>query len=85
MHVEMKTVSISVPATWWDHLKDDLLKSGVGWKAWLAGHLAPPQYVTKSEEYAAETRVCPHNDTYLSESEQHINYLLWRDDGDRLA
>lgn len=84
-HVEMKTISFTTPATWWDHLKDDFLKSGVRWKMWLAGRFAPPQYATQSEKYAEETRVCPHNDTYFSESKQHIDYLLWRDDGDRLA
>jgi hypothetical protein len=83
-HVEMKTISFTAPATWWDHLKDDFLKSGVGWKAWLAGRFAPPQYATQSKEYAEMTRVCPHNNTYFPESKTHIDFLLWRDDGDRL-
>ncbi len=79
MHSEKKTVTFSAPATWWDHLKDDFLNSGVQWKAWLARQFAPPQYVTKSEDYVLETRVCPHNDTYFSEnSRTHIDWLQWR-------
>jgi hypothetical protein len=84
-HVDMQTITISAPATWWDHLKDDFLNSEVRWKVWLAGRFAPPEYVTKSKEYAAETRVCPHNNSYFPEGKEHFEFLLWRDDGDRLA
>lgn len=79
-HEEVKTITISAPATWWDHLKSDFLKSGVKWRVWLAGKFEPPQYVTNSREYKETVRVCPHNDTYFSESSNHISYLLWKDD-----
>lgn len=79
-HAEKGTVSVDVPATWWDHLKDDFLGSGVKWKVWLAQRLAPPQYAVKTKEYEKTIRVCPHNNTYFPESSKHIEYLLWRDD-----
>jgi hypothetical protein len=83
MHEEMETMSVSYPATWFDHLKASWLESGVTWKMWLAGKLTPPQFVTEAREVKT-IRVCPHNDTYFSESQQHIQYLLWRNDDAQL-
>lgn len=82
MHEEVRTITITAPATWWDHLKDDFLKSESKFKVWLAQRFAPPQYVTNSKEYKENIRVCPHNDTYFSESQQHMQWLLWRNDPD---
>lgn len=81
-HVEKTTTTISVPATWWDHLKHDMLSSSSKLEVWLAARFAAPTYTTIVQAEIHETRVCPHNDTYLSESQTHINYLLWRNDGD---
>lgn len=86
MHDEKEVLSVTYPATWFDHLKDAWLKSGVSWKAWAAGKLAPPKYTTEVRETKI-IRVCPHNDTYFSDSDQHLYYLLWRYDennGNRL-
>src|SRR5271157_5028706 len=64
MHTEKKTLSVSVPATWWDHLKHDLNRNNAPWARFLVRLLvpvlSPPQYVTESEEFDAVIRVCPH-------------------------
>lgn len=74
---EKETMSVTYPATWFDHLKDAWLKSGVSWKTWLGRRFAPPKYTTEAREVKT-IRVCPHYDSYFSESQQHIQYLLWR-------
>jgi hypothetical protein len=79
-HTEKETISVESPATWFDHLKYDWLNSGVSWKVWAAGKLAPPVIVTKSKTVDKITRVCPHYDSYLSENQMHIEWLLWRHD-----
>jgi hypothetical protein len=76
---QKKTVSTPVPATWWDHLKHDFLKSGVQWKVWLAQCFPAPQYWLIVTEYT-ETRICPHNNTYFPEGKSHIDFLVGRDD-----
>lgn len=78
IHDEKETMSVVYPATWFDHLKDAWLKSGVSWKAWLAEKLAPPKYTTEAREVKT-IRVCPHNDTYFSDSDMHLYYLIYRD------
>lgn len=79
-HTEKETLSVSTPATWFDHLKRDWLESGVSWKMWVAGKLEPPKFVTESRTVDKTVRVCPHNDTYFSESQMHVEWLLWRHD-----
>jgi hypothetical protein len=79
--VEQHTLEIKVPATWFDHWKQDWLQSDVYWKAWVASRFAPPKYVLETKTVDHVTRVCPHNDTYFSENKQHIQWLLWRNDG----
>lgn len=79
-HTEKETLSVSTPATWFDHFKHDWLESGVSWKRWVAGKLAPPQYKAESRTVDKIVRVCPHNDTYFSKDQTHIEWLLWRHD-----
>lgn len=78
-HVEKKTNTINVPKTWWDHAKHEALLSTRRWVVWFAKRFKAPEYDTIVQEETHTTRVCPHNDTYFSESRQHIEYLLWRD------
>lgn len=86
-HLE-KTVTntVEVPTSWWDHLKHDMLNGMQPKLVWLAGLFKAPNYTTIVQAEIHETRVCPHNDTYFSDSQQHIHYLLWRadDNGNRL-
>lgn len=81
-HVEKKTTTVRVPHGWWDHAKHDMLLSTKHWIVWLARKFDPPQYDTIVQEEVHETRVCPHNDTYFSENQQHISWMLWRPDDD---
>jgi len=86
MHVEKGARKpFLVPKTWFDHVKHDMLGSKKNWVVWLAKQLTAPNYDTIFQEEVYETRVCPHNNTYLPEDKKHIEYLLWRDDDDRLA
>ena len=85
-HVEKSIrATLIFPKTWWDHVKHDMLSSERSWAVWVAKRFAAPNYTMVVQEEVHETRVCPHNNTYFPEGKQHINYLLWRDDGDRLA
>lgn len=82
-HVETVPANpVTVPTTWWDHLKHDMLASKKGWVVWVAGLFKDPNYTTIFREDHHITHVCPHNDTYFSDSQQHINYLLWKNDKD---
>ena len=85
-HVEKTNASpVLVPTTWWDHLKHDMLASKRGWVVWVAELFKAPNYTTIHREEIHETRVCPHNDKYFSESQQHLEYLMWKPDGDKLG
>lgn len=79
-HVEQETLSVSTPSTWFDHLKRDWLESGVSWKMWVAGKLEPPKFVTESRTVDKITRVCPHNDSYMMDGRQHLEWLMWKHD-----
>jgi hypothetical protein len=83
VHTEKETLSVSVPATWFDHLKRDWLESGIPWKMWIARRLSPPKSVTESRTVDKLTRVCPHHDSYMSESTDHIEFLMWKNSGER--
>lgn len=88
MHTEKKTLTVVTPATWFDHLKYDMLASGKAWRVWLVKTFSPNISMTTKTEEAEVIRVCPHNDSYWSESDQHLHFLLWRYDnnnGNRLA
>ena len=85
-HVEkMEMGSIEVPKTWWDHVKQDALLSRKPWIVRLAKLFTPPEYETITVQTIYETRVCPHNDSYVSEGQQHLHFLMWKPtDGNRL-
>lgn len=77
---EKKFFSISVPDTWWDHLKHDWIR-GKLWQQMIALRLSPAQYRTETQELDAVTRVCPHNNSYLQEKpEVHFDFLTWKDE-----
>jgi len=80
------TKTVQVPTSAWDHVKHDMLQSTKSWVVWLGELFKAPNYTTIVQEEIHETRVCPHNDTYFSDSQQHIRYMLWRADenGNRL-
>jgi hypothetical protein len=81
LHQERKIAGQEdVPTTAWDHVKHEMLKSTRPWVVWLAKKFTPPKYSTIVTEVVFETRVCPHNDSYLSDSQQHFRWMLWRDD-----
>ena len=83
MHVEKGARKpFLVPKTWWDHAKHDMLGSTDKRVVWFAKLFTAPDYDTIFQEEIYETRVCPHDNTYLPEDKQHIEYLLWRNDGD---
>lgn len=85
-HIDERiTTTVSVPATAWDHVKHDMLQSNKTWMVRLARLFTAPEYTVITKEEIHETRVCPHNNTYFPDSKQHIEYLLWRDDDDKLA
>jgi hypothetical protein len=84
-HVEKTTTTVKVPATAWDHVKHEMLLSGKNWKVWLAKQFTAPNYTVIIKEEVQQTRVCPHNNTYFPEDKNHIDFLLWRDNDDRLA
>ena len=80
-HVEKHDASpVLVPTSWWDHVKHDMLSSKKGWVVWVAELFKAPNYTTIFREEIHETRVCPHNDTYFSDSQQHMFYMLYRND-----
>jgi hypothetical protein len=73
---EKRCFSIEVPITWWDHLKDDMAGSGSWFWRWVVSKLAPVEYRTESKEFEVSIRLCPHNDSYLSEDPVvHFNFL----------
>jgi len=80
-HSEKQTISVETPATWWDHLKHDWINSDSPIRRWFAHQLivTPPRYHTESKEVEVLIRVCPHSDTYFSESQQHVEFLMWND------
>lgn len=81
-HTEIKKqFPVSVPLTWWDHIKHDMLQSTRRWVVWLARQFKPPTYAYIVQHEVHETRVCPHNNSYFSESAQHIQWLA-RSDND---
>lgn len=78
--VRKETYSISVPATWWDHLKEDLSGHHNYIVRWIAQHLAPVEYRTESKEFEVGYRLCPHNNSYLQDDPQvHISFMTWED------
>jgi len=80
MTTEKKTLSIVVPATWFDHLKHDMLASKKVWQVWLVKALSPKVNMkVETKEFDAVIRVCPHNDSYMSEDNTHFNFLMWKD------
>jgi hypothetical protein len=84
-HNEKRTFSIEVPDTWWDHLKHDLNRTDARWARFLVRLLmpvfGPPKYRTEFKEFEVTIRLCPHNDSYLSEKpEEHFQWLTWEDD-----
>ena len=82
-HIEKTAADpVYVPTSWWDHLKHDMLESKKGWMVWVAELFKAPKYTIIPRQDIQITRVCPHNDTYFSESKQHIEYLLWRNNPD---
>ena len=80
-HSETQMLSVETPATWWDHLKHDWINSNSPIYRWLAHQLivTPPRYRTESKMVETVVRVCPHNNTYLMESEDHFKFLMWED------
>lgn len=97
LHVERQTLSVRTPKTWRDHWKHDALMGEgcanvqhhlCGWHSllrWLAAKMDPPEYAYETKEVETQVRVCPHNNTYFAEGKEHLDFLTWRDDGDRLA
>lgn len=80
VHAEKQTFSIEVPATWWDHLKQDLCDSHRLWVQRIGFMFAPPKYRTESKEFEVSVRLCPHNDSYLSkDSAHHFSFLEWKE------
>jgi hypothetical protein len=81
MQEEKKTLTVVIPATWFDHLKHDMLASGKAWQIWLVKTFSPKiNMVTKTEE-TKTIRVCPHNDSYWSDDTRHLRFIMWKDDG----
>ncbi len=77
-HNETAWIGVDTPATWWDHLKHDFAKSPKAWQRWTASKLSAPQYRTESKKIETVVRLCPHNDSYLSEKpEEHFHWLTW--------
>lgn len=80
-HKETATLSVRTPATWWDHLKHDMLMSKEHkLLRWVVSHCAPPAYKYESKEVVKETRMCPHNNSYIQDDEQHAHFLSWKID-----
>jgi hypothetical protein len=85
LHNEIKWVHIKVPNTWWDHLKHDFATPiNPGWKRWVVACLPPPKYRMESKSVETLVRLCPHNDSYLSEKpEQHFYFLTQEDEHEK--
>ena len=86
-HNETVTLSLTVPRTWWDHLKHDTLNGETEnpWRRFfrvLIKRLSPPRYRTETQKVETVVRVCPHNDYYLSESQKHFEFLTYGDKSD---
>jgi hypothetical protein len=78
-HAETQWLSVDIPSTWWDHLKHDFALAQP-WKRWVAARLSPPRYRRESKSIETLVRLCPHNDSYLSEKpEVHFEFLDWKD------
>jgi len=80
MRTEKKTLTVLVPATWFDHLKHDMLASGKAWRIWLVKTFSPKVNMKTETKEVEYIRVCPHNDTYFSDSDMHLRFLMWKDD-----
>lgn len=77
-HSETRTLTVRTPKTWLDHLKHDMLASGCRFLVFAASKFSPPEYVEESKQVETLIRVCPHNDSYFSESREHIEFLSWK-------
>jgi hypothetical protein len=76
---ETRWLSVDIPSTWWDHLKHDFARAKP-WQRWIAARLSTPNYRTESKSVETLVRLCPHNDSYLSEKPyEHFYFLNWED------
>lgn len=73
---EKQTLTISVPKTWVDHLKQTMIERG-GFLKFIASKLAEPKWTYETKEVETVVRVCPHNDTYFSEDRKHLDFLVY--------
>jgi hypothetical protein len=78
MAEETKTMVVITPATWFDHLKHAILGSGKSWQIWLVKTFSPKVNMTIHSQETKTIRVCPHNDSYWSESTQHLRFITWK-------
>jgi hypothetical protein len=79
-HTEKTSVGVQIPATWWDHLKQDLCNSRRLWVQRIGFLFTPPTYRTEFKSVDTTIRVCPHNDSYLSKDPVvHFEFLSWED------
>jgi hypothetical protein len=78
MAEEKKTMVVITPATWFDHLKHAMLASGKAWQIWLVNTFSPGVKMTIHSQETKTIRVCPHNDSYWSESSQHLRFIMWK-------
>jgi len=81
-HNDTERLSVTVPRTWWDHLKHDILrgKPENPWRRFfqiIIKRFAPPRYRTETKTVETVVRVCPHNDCYFSESNKHLDFLTY--------
>lgn len=79
-HTEKRTLSVRTPETWWDHLKHDALIGDNWFYRLVISYFRPPQYKYVTKEADCEIRVCPHNDSYISENNNfsHFEFLQWK-------
>lgn len=71
-----ETLSVRTPATWWDHLKHDVLMGEHRFLRRLVTYLEPPVYTYASKEVK---RLCPHHNSHLTEDHSHFAFLFWED------
>jgi hypothetical protein len=80
MQEEKVILTVINPATWFDHLKHDMLASGKAWQIWLVKTFSPEVKMKTETKECKVVRVCPHDDSYWSESTQHIQFIMWKND-----